>query len=77
MACALAGLGLIQVPGQMVAEHIMSGRLVEVVPEMRNVRWPLSIMYPNRQYLAPQVRAFVDWMARLATSSNGPWLHSV
>lgn len=75
VACALNGLGLIQVPGLVVAEQLASRALVEVVPEMRSIRWPLSIMYPNRQYLAPQVRAFIDWMVCLVATAAGEWLH--
>ena len=77
VACALNGLGLIQVPGLVVAEHLASGRLVEVVPAMRTILWPLSIMYPNRQHLAPQVRVFIDWVADVVASSAGEWLRPV
>lgn len=76
VACALNGLGLIQVPGLVVAEHLSTGALVEVVPAMRAIRWPLSIMYPNRQHLAPQVRAFIDWVTTIVSSSYGQWLKS-
>ena len=75
VACALNGLGLIQVPGLVVAEHLSSGALVEVVPEVRSIRWPLSIMYPNRQHLAPQVRAFIDWVTKTVSMSSSEWLH--
>lgn len=75
VACALNGLGLIQVPGLVVAEHLSSGRLREVVPAMRAIRWPLSLMYPNRQHLAPQVRAFMEWVAGVVEASAGEWLH--
>lgn len=75
VACALNGLGLIQVPGLVVAEHLVSGALVEVVPDMKTIRWPLSIMYPNRQHLAPQVRAFIDWVAGVVSDAAGEWLH--
>jgi LysR family transcriptional regulator for bpeEF and oprC len=34
VACGLNGLGLIQVPGLVVAEQLSTGALVEVVPEM-------------------------------------------
>jgi LysR family transcriptional regulator for bpeEF and oprC len=72
--CALNGIGLIQVPGLVVADHLASGALVEVVPAMRAVSWPLSLMYPNRQHLAPQVRVFVDWVVGIVADSGGEWL---
>lgn len=74
VACALSGIGLIQVPGLVVADHLASGALVEVVPAMRAVHWPLSLMYPNRQHLAPQVRAFVDWVVGVVADAEGEWL---
>lgn len=77
VACALNGLGLIQVPGLVVAEHLASGKLVEVIRAMRSVLWPISIMYPNRQHLAPQVRVFIDWVADVVASSAGEWLRPV
>ncbi|AUW58953.1 LysR family transcriptional regulator [Sphingobium sp. SCG-1] len=77
VACALNGLGLIQVPGLVVAEHLASGKLVEVVRAMRTILWPLSIMYPNRQHLAPQVRVFIDWVAEIVASSTDEWLRPV
>ena len=75
VACAVNGLGLIQVPGLVVAEHLASGALVEMVPDMKTIRWPLSIMYPNRQHLAPQVRAFIDWVIGVVSDAAGEWLH--
>jgi LysR family transcriptional regulator for bpeEF and oprC len=74
VAFALAGLGLVQVPGLVVGEHLAAGRLIEVLPEMRQVERPLSVMYPNRQHLAPQVRVFIDWVVELVRLNHGDWL---
>lgn len=74
VGCAVAGLGLIQAPGLSVERHLASGELVEVVPVMREVRWPLSVMYPHRQHLAPQVRVFIDWISDLIARSGSPWV---
>jgi LysR family transcriptional regulator for bpeEF and oprC len=65
VACALAGLGLIQIPRVSVAEHLHGGTLVEVLAKLSAVARPVSILYPSRQYLTPQVRAFIDWAASL------------
>jgi len=75
VTCAQNGLGLIQVPALVVAEQLSTGALVEVVPDMRSVKWPLSIMYPSRQHLAPQVRAFIDWVTGMVAASASEWLH--
>ncbi|WP_334186157.1 hypothetical protein [Novosphingobium sp.] len=37
----------------------------------------LSIMYPNRQHLAPQARAFIDWVSGMVAASASEWLHPV
>lgn len=74
VACALNGLGLVQVPGLVVADHLSSGRLQEALPAMRAILRPVSIMYPNRQHLAPQVRAFIDWVSTVMEDAAGEWL---
>jgi LysR family transcriptional regulator for bpeEF and oprC len=65
VACAVAGLGMIQAPHAGVAEHLVTGRLVEVLPKAKTIPRPVSIMYPNRQYLAAQVRVFIDWISAI------------
>jgi LysR family transcriptional regulator for bpeEF and oprC len=59
IASPLAGLGMIQAIQAGVADHLEAGRLVEVLPNLKTVDRPVSIMFPNRQYLAPQVRVFI------------------
>lgn len=67
VACALAGLGMIQVLRATVADHLDVGRLVEVLKDVQTIPRPVSIMYPNRQHLAPQVRVFIDWISAIFT----------
>jgi LysR family transcriptional regulator for bpeEF and oprC len=74
VGCALAGLGLIQALGASVADHLATGRLVEVLPHMQTVTRPLSILYPNRRHLAPQVRVFIAWITSIFGSSDGRWV---
>jgi LysR family transcriptional regulator for bpeEF and oprC len=76
IAAALAGIGLVQGPGACMAEHLASGALVEVLPEARAIRRPLSVMYPARRHLAPQVRAFIDWSEKVITSQRSPWINA-
>lgn len=70
VSCATAGLGLIQAPRTVVASLLEAGDLVEVLPQMPQVRRPLSVMYPAKHHLAPQVRAFIDWTAELFSTSR-------
>jgi LysR family transcriptional regulator, regulator for bpeEF and oprC len=77
IASTLAGLGLAQGPGACMAEHLASGALVEVLPGIGKLRRPLSILYPARRHLAPQVRAFIDWSAKVMADHRNPWITPV
>lgn len=65
VAGALHGHGLIQVPAHDVAADIAAGRLVEVLAAYRPAPVPVSILYTRRRYLAPRLKAFMDWMTAL------------
>ncbi|RYD24634.1 MAG: LysR family transcriptional regulator [Lysobacteraceae bacterium] len=65
VACAIAGLGLIQVPRITVGDHLSDGALVELLGDVSSVSRPVSILYPSRQHLTAQVRAFIEWSASL------------
>ncbi|MFZ5525116.1 MAG: LysR family transcriptional regulator [Pseudomonadota bacterium] len=64
IACALAGLGLIQIPEFDVQDHLLAGDLVEVMPHARPVPMPVNLVYPHRR---PSLRrqAFVHWLEDL------------
>jgi LysR family transcriptional regulator for bpeEF and oprC len=61
----LAGLGLIQLPEILVADHLQSGDLVEVLAGMRPESVPVSLLYPHHTFLSPAMRAFSDWATEL------------
>lgn len=63
LSCALAGLGIIQATCDAVAPHIASGALEEILPQYPSVSKPVSVMYPDRRYLSPKVRVFIDWFS--------------
>ncbi|WP_437610876.1 LysR substrate-binding domain-containing protein [Erwinia sp. V71] len=63
LSCALAGLGIIQATCNALAPHIASGRLTEILTQYPPVSKPVSVMYPDRRYLAPKVRVFIDWFS--------------
>lgn len=63
IACAVAGLGLIQVPAYDVREQLQAGTLVEVLSAWRSEALPISLLYPHRQHLSRRVRLFSDWLA--------------
>ncbi len=66
VACALAGLGLIQQPVNTVVRQLLeTGRLVRVLPEWDAGQLPLAVLYPADRHLSPRVRAFVEWVVSL------------
>ncbi|MDE1190258.1 MAG: LysR family transcriptional regulator [Pantoea sp.] len=65
LSCGLAGLGIIQATRNALAPHIQAGRLVEVLTDYPPVAKPVSVLYPDRRYLAPKVRVFIDWFSEV------------
>jgi len=65
LSCGLAGLGMLQGIRAILAPHLESGRLVEVLTSYTTVTKPISVLYPDRRYLAPKVRVFIDWLSAL------------
>lgn len=65
IACALAGLGLIQIPAFDVREHLDSGELVEVLRDWPAPPMPVQIVYPHRRHLSRRVQVFSEWLKEL------------
>lgn len=65
IACCLEGVGLIQVPRFDVQHLIDSGRLVEVMPELRASPMPISVLYPHRRQRSRRLDAFIEWFEQL------------
>ena len=60
---ALAGGGVILQPSFMLHDDLRRGDLVEILPQYRAVELGIHALYPSRKYLAPKVRALVDYLA--------------
>lgn len=65
IACALAGLGLIQIPAYDVKGYLAAGELVEVLPRHRAAPMPMTLLYPNRQHLSRRFQVFAEWLEQL------------
>lgn len=72
--CAVAGFGIIQAPGITLDKYLVDGSLVEVLARYRPRPRPISLLYPSRSHLAPQVHAFVDWVGQHFPQLYRPWL---
>ncbi len=63
-AAALAGQGIVLQPDFVVGEDIRRGKLVELMPEYSAGELGIYAVYPTRRYVAPKVRALVDFLSR-------------
>ncbi len=60
---ALAGVGLSRVPGFVVADHVRSGTLIEVLADFSRTEFTIDAIYPSGQRATAKVRAFIDFLA--------------
>lgn len=61
-AAAVQHLGIVLQPSFLVAAHLASGALVEVLPQYRSIELGVYAVYPSRKHLTPKVRALVDFL---------------
>jgi DNA-binding transcriptional LysR family regulator len=57
---AVRGLGIAFVPLMLVHQDLRSGALAQVLPGKLRGEAVLAVVYPERQFVPPAVRAFVD-----------------
>lgn len=60
---ALAGIGLVQLPGFYVRNDLASGRLTEVLSAYREEREMVWALFPSNRHMAPKVRLLVNYLA--------------
>lgn len=72
LEAARHGLGLALLPDLMAAPDLESGALVRVLAGVVGIETRVSIVYAERAFLPPQVRAFVDELSRWAASDMLP-----
>jgi DNA-binding transcriptional LysR family regulator len=69
---AMRGLGIALVPSLAVQGHLQRGELVAVLPDVLRSDGRIAIVYPERELVAPPVRAFVDWLVARAPGALAP-----
>jgi len=74
--CGVAGFGLLQAPGIVLDRFLADGTLTEVLQAYRPPPRPVSVLYPSRSHLAPQVEAFVCWVREQLPRLYGQWLEN-
>jgi DNA-binding transcriptional LysR family regulator len=68
VAAAVEGMGLAQVPDNMVADDLARGRLVEVLATHRPPAVPVSVVFLSSRGMTPRLRALIE---ALATAGGG------
>ncbi len=66
LTLAQAGVGIIQAPWYVLDRPIADGTLVPILSDYASFGLPLTVLYPRSRYTAPAVRAFTDFVKRLA-----------
>lgn len=74
--CGVAGFGILQAPGITLDRYLTDGSLIEVLRTYRPRPRPVSVLYPSRSHLAPQVHAFVEWLRERFPDPYGHWLET-
>lgn len=66
MVCEAAadGLGVAFLPDHACADHLVSGRLVRILPDWRSKDGIAHLVFTTRRGLPPAVRALIDQMAK-------------
>ncbi|HXY21269.1 MAG TPA: LysR family transcriptional regulator [Burkholderiaceae bacterium] len=59
---ATRGLGVILQPTFLVYKALRSGQLVRILKNWQSDELNIYAVYPNRQFLAPKVRSFIDFL---------------
>ncbi len=60
LGAALAGIGIVQLPGAVAAPLLKTAELLEVLPQWRPRSGVVHAIYPSRRGQLPIVRAFLD-----------------
>ncbi len=60
---AIAGVGIVQLPSQMVRDELARGELIRVLPEWAPRVEIIHAVFASRRGLLPSVRALIDFLA--------------
>jgi DNA-binding transcriptional LysR family regulator len=59
---AVAGLGIVALPGYVCRPDVESGRLVRLLPDWVAMEANLSLLMPSRRGVLPPVKALADFL---------------
>ena len=58
---AIAGVGLLLQPLELVQNELSAGRLVQVLPDFKIPTRPMHILYAPDRRITPKLRSFIDF----------------
>ena len=61
-AVALRHQGVIRQPTFLIGDDLLSGALVEIMPEYRASEFGIYAVYPTRKHVLPKVRLLIDYL---------------
>jgi DNA-binding transcriptional LysR family regulator len=67
---ALSGCGLAQLPTWLVAEHLRTGALLQVLEAWSGGEMPIHVIWPRTKYVQPRVRIVIDELVSLSEQAN-------
>ena len=70
----VAGAGLCQLPTWLIADHLASGALVQVLDRFAGAKMPIHAVWPTSRYLQPKLRVVIDALT-LAAQQRGSGFH--
>jgi LysR family transcriptional regulator for bpeEF and oprC len=65
IAAGMAGLGIMQMAGYVIAPLIKTGALELILDDWTSTPLPMHVVYPQNRHLSAKVRVFVEWVADL------------
>lgn len=68
LEATLRGLGIAVLPTLLIAPLLESGALVQVMPSVIHAESRVCVVYPEKEFLPPQVRAFIDAVVEWASA---------
>jgi DNA-binding transcriptional LysR family regulator len=75
--CAMAGMGIVIRPSFSLADDLISGRLVRLLPNHHLGQMSVTMVYPSRRLLSATVRSFVDFInAQFPHPERDPWVEA-
>jgi len=64
-----AGMGMAFLPEWLVDDDLTDGLLTRLVPDYTEPAITLFAVYTSRQYMAPKLRSFIDFLAERLSAS--------